>query len=63
MKVIAVGIGDNVDYQELLMIGSDRNHTFLVPSFDVLHTLQVELTDAACNGTNCFEILYNRSAI
>ncbi|XP_053400754.1 collagen alpha-1(XII) chain-like [Mercenaria mercenaria] len=52
VTTIAVGIGSSVDPKELRMIASDSNHTFQVSSFDVLDTIQNEVTDTACNACN-----------
>jgi uncharacterized protein YegL len=48
VTVIAIGIGKGIDMNELNIIASDRNHTFVVNNFDLLHTLQVELVDKTC---------------
>jgi len=49
VEVIAIGIGDRVDPNELRAIATDRNHTFQVSSFDALETIQAELTSETCN--------------
>jgi len=49
VEVTAIGIGKDVDPAELRTIASDANHTFQVPTYDVLNTLQAELTDTTCN--------------
>ena len=50
VTVMAIGIGHNVDPVELAAIASDRNHTYRVPDFDALSTIETDLTDNACNG-------------
>ena len=48
VTVIAIGIGHAIDRNELHIIGTDNNHTFVVNNFDLLHTLEVELVDKTC---------------
>ncbi|XP_056003035.1 cartilage matrix protein-like isoform X1 [Ostrea edulis] len=48
VTVIAIGIGKAIDMNELHIIATDRNHTFVVNNFDLLHTLEVELVDKTC---------------
>lgn len=48
VTVIAIGIGNAIDMNELHIIATDRNHTFVVNNFDLLHTLEVELVDKTC---------------
>ena len=50
VTVMAIGIGHNVDPLELAAIATDSNHTYQVPDFDALSTIQADLTDNACNG-------------
>uniref|UniRef100_K1PKC1 Collagen alpha-6(VI) chain n=1 Tax=Magallana gigas TaxID=29159 RepID=K1PKC1_MAGGI len=47
-EVIAVGIGNSVSNSELEAIASDSNHVFQVQDFDLLNTIQNQLTNAAC---------------
>ncbi|KAL3889638.1 hypothetical protein ACJMK2_001974 [Sinanodonta woodiana] len=49
VTVVAIGIGDGVDPKELAMIASNKNHTFTVPSFDLLQTIYKDLTDTTCH--------------
>lgn len=48
VTVIAIGIGRAIDVNELHIIATDRNHSFVVNNFDLLHTLEVELVDKTC---------------
>ena len=48
MEVIAVGIGNSVSNSELEAIASDTSHVFQVQDFDLLSTIQNQLTNAAC---------------
>lgn len=48
VTVIAIGIGNAIDVNELHIIATDRNHSFVVNNFDLLHTLEVELVDKTC---------------
>lgn len=48
VTVIAIGIGHAIDVNELHIIATDRNHSFVVNNFDLLHTLEVELVDKTC---------------
>ncbi|XP_062581122.1 collagen alpha-1(XII) chain-like [Saccostrea cucullata] len=48
MKVIAIGIGPSVNQQEINSIGSDSQHVFYVPNFDVLNKLNSELEFTSC---------------
>ena len=50
VTVMAIGIGHNVDPVELAAIATDSNHTYRVPDFDALSTIESDLTDNACNG-------------
>lgn len=49
VTVIAIGIGHAIDVNELHIIATDRNHSFVVNNFDLLHTLEVELVDKTCS--------------
>lgn len=49
VTVIAIGIGNAIDMNELHIIATDKNHTFVVNNFDLLHTLEVELVDKTCS--------------
>ncbi|CAC5372463.1 unnamed protein product [Mytilus coruscus] len=57
MKVYAIGIGNNIDTNELSKIATDGNHMFVVPDYFALHTLQNELHPIACNGIECLLLL------
>ncbi|OWF36148.1 Collagen alpha-5(VI) chain [Mizuhopecten yessoensis] len=46
-KVFAIGIGDKLDTNELSAIASDHN-PLTVTNFDLLHTIQQSLENAAC---------------
>ena len=48
VEVIAVGIGNSVSNSELEAIASDTSHVFQVQDFDLLSTIQNQLTNAAC---------------
>lgn len=48
-KVFAIGIGDKLDTNELATISSD-NHPLTVGNFDLLHTIQESLENAACHS-------------
>lgn len=50
VKVIAVGVGLNVDKRELDKIGSDSNHVFTVANFNSLNSIKSEVTYAACQS-------------
>lgn len=47
-KVFSIGVGTEIDQHELQTIGSN-NHVFTVNNFDILHTIEKTLIDAACN--------------
>ncbi|XP_052218687.1 coadhesin-like isoform X3 [Dreissena polymorpha] len=49
VTVVAIGIGIHVDYNELLAIASDANHTFRVANFDALSSIKAELTKKTCS--------------
>ncbi|KAH3883325.1 hypothetical protein DPMN_007279 [Dreissena polymorpha] len=51
VTVVAIGIGNAVDYNELLAIASDANHTFRVANFNALSSIKAELTQKTCNIT------------
>lgn len=53
VTVIAIGIGNAIDVNELHIIATDRNHSFVVNNFDLLHTLEVELVDKTCTRELC----------
>ncbi|XP_069119207.1 cartilage matrix protein-like [Argopecten irradians] len=48
-KVFAIGIGDKLDTNELSTIASDH-HPLTVTNFDLLHTIQQSLENAACSN-------------
>ncbi|XP_033733474.1 collagen alpha-1(XII) chain-like [Pecten maximus] len=48
-KVFAIGIGDKLDTNELSAIASDH-HPLTVTNFDLLHTIQESLENAACHS-------------
>lgn len=48
VEVIAVGIGNSVSNSELEAIASDSSHVFQVQDFNLLNTIQKQLTNAAC---------------
>ena len=52
-EVFAIGVGPDVDQSELKAIasGSGTSHIVQVNSFDLLKTIQKQLTDSACSGT------------
>lgn len=52
-KVLALGIGDGVDEDELKAIASDPDETFVqrAADFDVLSTALAQLVEVTCNGT------------
>ena len=52
-EVFAIGVGPDVDQNELKAIasGSGGSHIVQVNSFDLLKTIQKQLTDSACSGT------------
>uniref|UniRef100_A0A8W8NWN6 VWFA domain-containing protein n=1 Tax=Magallana gigas TaxID=29159 RepID=A0A8W8NWN6_MAGGI len=43
VTVIAIGIGHAIDVNELHIIATDRNHSFVVNNFDLLHNMGVEV--------------------
>ena len=43
-----MGIGNSVSNSELEAIASDTSHVFQVQDFDLLSTIQNQLTNAAC---------------
>lgn len=49
-EVFAIGVGPDVDQTELKAIASGRSHIVQVNSFDLLKTIQTQLTDSACSG-------------
>ena len=51
-EVFAIGIGPDVDRRELQNIASGHgdSHIVQVNSFQLLHTIQKQLTDSACQG-------------
>ena len=51
-EVFAIGVGPDVDQSELKAIasGSGTSHIVQVNSFDLLKTIQKQLTDSACSG-------------
>lgn len=50
-NIFAIGIGTEINQNELSHIVSSRhNHVFTVDNFDLLHTIQHTLEDAACGG-------------
>ena len=47
-NVLAVGVGDGVDYRELSAIASSPGNVFTVSNFDALATLEDTLERTAC---------------
>ena len=54
-KVIALGIGDNIDEDELGTIATDPDYSnvVLVDDFNSLTNVQTQLTTAICEGFIC----------
>ncbi|XP_052276838.1 collagen alpha-1(XIV) chain-like isoform X2 [Dreissena polymorpha] len=52
VTVVAIGIGNAVDDNELRAIASDANHTIRVATFDALNSIKVELTQKTCDTCN-----------
>jgi secreted protein with Ig-like and vWFA domain len=50
IEILAVGIGSNINSNELNSMGSDSNHVFTVSSFDALKTVRTDIKKAACEG-------------
>lgn len=50
IKVVAVGIGTNVNTYELFSMAYDTNHAFTVSSFNTLNSLQTEIKNETCGG-------------
>ncbi|XP_046571860.1 collagen alpha-1(XII) chain-like [Haliotis rubra] len=48
ITVAAVGIGSEVNRDELNAIASNSKHVFLVPNFDALQSIHQQLTDTTC---------------
>jgi len=48
VKVIAIGIGDDVNNKELHNIASDNSHVITVPDFFLLSTIQNEVLNTTC---------------
>ena len=52
IKVVAVGIGSNINTYELLNMAFDSSHAFTSNSFDTLNSLQKSIKDETC-GSEC----------
>lgn len=50
VEVIAVGIGSNVNKEEINAMASDLNHVFTVSNFSALRTIREDIKKAACEG-------------
>lgn len=50
IKVVAIGIGSNINMAEILGMAYDSSHAFTVSSFDTLNTLQAEVKNETCVG-------------
>ncbi|XP_067680566.1 collagen alpha-6(VI) chain-like [Haliotis asinina] len=48
INVVAIGIGNEVNKDELNAIASNSKHVFTVPDFDALHTIHNDITDTTC---------------
>ena len=46
--VFSIGVGPKVDVQELKDIASNSKHVVQVNSFELLHTIEKQITDSAC---------------
>ena len=53
IEIIAIGIGEGVNNQEVTGMASDGNHAFTVSDFSVLPTIREEIKKAACEGRLC----------
>lgn len=47
-QVFSIGIGPKVDVTELRDIASNTRHVVQVDSFELLHTIEKQITDSAC---------------
>lgn len=52
IKVVTIGIGQNVRKSELTVIATDRNHVFTADDFKSLATLQKDLQMETCRSTS-----------
>ncbi|KAL3875024.1 hypothetical protein ACJMK2_037965 [Sinanodonta woodiana] len=50
VKVISIGIGNNVIQYELTNIASSKSDVYTIGSFDILHTIETDLKSTACGG-------------
>lgn len=50
VDIIAVGVGENVNTEELNDMASGSNHVFTVSDFSVLNTIREDIKKAACEG-------------
>lgn len=50
IKVVAIGIGSDVDQQELQTIATDAKHAISVPDFNALATIQKEVQKTTCTS-------------
>uniref|UniRef100_A0A2C9KYT4 Chitinase n=1 Tax=Biomphalaria glabrata TaxID=6526 RepID=A0A2C9KYT4_BIOGL len=46
--MISIGVGANVDQQELVILASNQANIFLATSYDVLHRIQEEVANRTC---------------
>lgn len=49
-EVFSIGVGPKVDAAELRDIASNSRHVVQVNSFELLHTIEKQLTDTACTS-------------
>ena len=58
-KVIAVGITDSVNEDELNIIASSPENVILVPNFDDLSSIEEQLRAEACGKQLSFAVVLN----
>lgn len=53
VRVLSIGIGSGVNNQELVTIASLPEDVFQVTNFDVLSTIQKQVTNTTCEKSKC----------
>ncbi|XP_041351171.1 collagen alpha-4(VI) chain-like [Gigantopelta aegis] len=50
VRVISIGVGKNIDANELNTIATDKNHAFTVANFTALQTIENEVVKTTCHS-------------
>ena len=58
VAVISIGIGPDINPYEISSIATDKQHSFTIGSFAILHTLIEDIKEETC-GRKLFVLMYH----